>query len=750
MRNRPWTSPSPAPAIDHGGLIRVRQDSSAVCLPQALISAVPNCAVSCLQVFARTNYPGSTCANTSELHFLCTQDNTSDLTIGEAAVQCVVSFCRGEDQTNVGAYNVCIGVQGARPNTAQTITATLIGTSTTSATMDNLPQTISNPATTQHVSMIVMDTGTPGVPTTLATAISSGSSTAQSTTPYSTAGAVAMPNQGGRQAGLGTAQIVGIAVGGAAIAVGVFALLMFIFCIRKRRQDKRRSQRKSRIIETTPPPNYQAPPKEESSTFATNSNSLPVAAPNGRFYAPQQPVDEKRRSFWRKSIKPEEIGVAVSPRALGDVSPISASSQHSISRLLPMFPNRALMPAPLDIEASRERRKYPQRPTSDSTISDIESVFQSTNQQAIYIDNQSFILEKPPPAKRLRAAPPPITLPPVPENSTQSRKPEPGSAARIPLTPTYDNGNVDITSPPFSASTGAGSVVTVSQFPLPAIEHKLAPSSTYATRNMLKKKPPSTLPLRTIISPPIQPLEQPRIPPAPPSMRPATKQSFRPVSLSSEYTDIEEDTTPEELNKELGAPSYPSVPRNSRVEARADDLGQGSPIRDLKYPQIPRSAAVSRQAERPAQPRAGLPPDPFVPSSAPRPTRDPLARARASFIQGDTASSDGYLSDDTIEWPVPPTAENSSHKEPGGRPPIVQNTLKQRMARLRDARNSASRGTPLAPIYSPSLNEMMALESQSRPTKPSTLMPERSPSTKAKLTPSKAENGDLYLTVQDI
>lgn len=750
MRNRPWTSPSPAPAIDHGGLIRVRSDSSNVCLPQALISAAPNCAVSCLQTFATTNYPGSTCANTSDLNFLCTQDNTSSLTIGEAAIQCVVSFCRGQDQSNFEAFNVCIGVQGALPNTAQTITATLIGTSTTSATMSNLPATISNPATTQEVSMIVMDSGTPGPPTTLATVTSSGSSTAQSPPTYTTAGAVAMPNQGGPQGGLGTAQVVGIAVGGAAIAVGVFALLMFIFCVRKRSQEKRRSQRRSRIIETTPPPNYQTPTKKESTAFAIDPNLLPVPSPNGRFYAPQQPVEEKRRSFWRKSIKPEDIGVAVSPRATGDVSPTSASSQHSISRLLPMFPNRALIPAPLDIEASRERRKYPQRPMSDSTMSDIVSSLQPTNQEAIYIDNQPFILEKPPSAKRLRNVPPPITLPSVPENFPQKQKQEPASAARIPLTPTYDNGNIDITSPPFSASTGAESVVTVSQFPLPTTEHKLAPSSTYATRNMLKKKPPtSALPLRAVISPPIEPLEQPRNPPPPPSMPPSSRQPVRPPSLSSEYTTIEEDTTPEELTKELGMPSKPSAPRNSRIDGRTDDLGQGSPIRDLKYPQIPRSAAVSRQAERPAQPRGAALPNPFSSAFATRPTQDPIVRV-ASFLQSDTASSDGYMSDETIEWPVPPMSEVSSQKEPGGRHPVTQNTLKQKMTRLRNAPTGATRGTPLAPIYSPSLNEMMAIDSQLRPTKSSTLMPERSPSTKAKLTPSKAENGDLYLTVQDI
>lgn len=754
MRNRPWTSPSPAPAIGQGGLMVARADP--ICLPPTLINAVPNCAVSCLQVFASTKYPGSNCQSTTDLDFLCIESNTSGLTIGEAAVQCVVSFCRGQDQLNLGGYNVCIGVQGARPNTAQTITATLLA-ATTSATMDTLPQTISNPTSTMSVSMIVMDSGAPAMPTTMMTTTpSSAPSAAESTGTYTTAGAVAMPSQGGNQSGLGTAQIVGIAIGGAIIAIGVSALFTFLFCMRKRRQEQRKSQRKSRILETTPPSNFESPPEDGSAVLTPTAKPAPAHISNGRFYAPQQPMEDKRRSFWRKSIKPEEIGIAVSPKIPGDVSPISATSQHSISRLLPAIPIRALVPAPLDVEASRERRR---RPTSNGTMSDIDSVLQSTNQQAIYVDNQTFILEKAPLAKKLRSVPAPITLPSVPENPIQNYKTEPASAARIPLTPTYDNGNIDLISPPrsfgsppFSASTVADSVVTVSQFPLPSAERKPAPSTSSGVKSILKKQPPSTLPLRSIISPPIEPLEQPRNPPPPPVTRPASKQPFRPTSLSSEYTEIEEDTTPEELNKQLGSSSKPSAPRNSRVEIRPDDMGQSSPIKDLKYPQIPRSAAVSRQAERPAQLRGSLPQDPFMqlPSTTFAP-RDPVARTRVSFLQGETSSSDGYMSDETIEWPVPPMSENTTQRNASRAPPMTQSSLKQKMARLRNSNGAGNRGSPLAPIYSPSLNEMMTAEPQLKTTQASSnLIPERSPSTRAKLTPNKAENGDLYLTVQDI
>lgn len=723
MHNRPRT-PSLAPADYHGGLLRVRQDG--LCLPQKLLSSIPNCAASCVSLFASTNYPGSTCDTRTDLAFLCTQDNISDLTIGEGSVQCVKSFCRGADQDNVVSYNVCAGIQGALPNLAKTITATLLeATSSSPSTMSSLTQTIGSPSATNSVSMIVMDTGSPSKPaetsSSFTTAVSASTASAPSTAAQNTTDSVAMAEQAASRDGLTTAQVAGIAVGGAGVALAVFGLLMFIFCMRKRRRERRRNQRRSRIIDATPPTTYPSPDETEKENFPTDQNALAPTTSNGRFYASpeEQPTEEKnkRRSFWRKSIKPEDIGIAVSPRVPGNMSPVSATSQQSSSRLLPTLPNQALWPAPLDIEGTK-RRQYARSINGTGNIDDIESAPSAREAQAVYVDNQPFDLLPAP--KKQRIAPPPLTLPMVPENpvngadeSTGRRPP----AARIPLTPTYDNGNISILTAPSTFGSPPSTVASRTEHqqpsePLP--EHHLAPSSTYANRNVLRKNPPAGVPIQAM-DPKIEPLEQPRVAPSPPSEKPAAV-SLRPGSISSEYTEIEEDTTPEESNKELGMTAPSQTPKSSQI--REEALPE-SPIKDLRYPTIPRSAAVSRQADYPAMPRM-LPTAPNT-KMVYKPNRNQLIRTRASIIQADTASSDGYLSDSTIEFPVPPRETSP---------------LKQRATRMQPDEQRRAR-EPLRP----SLNEVLTSQNSKD------MAPTRSPSSKAKLTPSKSKTGDLYLTV---
>lgn len=699
MRNSPST-PRPATPVRHATPLHARQD--AICLPPALLSSVPSCAVPCIQFFANTNYSGSTCADTTNLDYLCTQENTSDLTIGEGSVQCVKALCRGADQDNVAAYNVCASVRAALPNLASTITATLIDpTSFMTRTMESLPATIGSPATTESVSMIVMDTGSHSVPTFTVSG-TLGTNAAYST-PQTTPGSAAMVEQAAAKDGLTTAQIAGIAAGGVGVALTVFGLLMFILCMRRRRRERRRSQRKSRVVDITPPPFYQSPMQKQNPPLAADVNSLTVPMSNNRFYAPspEQRMEDKakRRSFWRKSIKPEEIGVAVSPQVPGEISPMSATSQQSSSRLLPTFPARALWPDPLNVQGSG-RRQFA-GPISDSgTVDDIESAPGAADVQSVYVDNQPFDLL--PVRKKQRIAPPPLQLPAVLEASNGTAKVQRAPVERIPLTPTYDNGNIRVPvtalgfgSPIYRSPPRSEPVSVASKAP----EHQLAPSSTYATRKVLKKNRVAGLALTRTVIPLIAPSEQLRTAPTPQSGATQGMQR-RSGSLSSDFTEIEEDTTPEELNRQL---ELSALPQTGRV------AGLESPIKDLRYPTIPRSAAVSRQAETPPMPK--------VPFSATyggmslRPTRDQLIRAEASFMKTDSTSSDGYLSDSTIEFPVPPREVGSTTYR-NNREPL-------RLFLNEPAASRVEAGT----------------------------MPQRSPSGKAKLTPSKSKSGDLYLTV---
>ncbi|KAK4942136.1 hypothetical protein LTR10_018028 [Elasticomyces elasticus] len=624
--------------------------------------------------------------------------------------------------------------------------------------METLPATIGTPVSTQQISTIVIATSTPPVATAttntappVSTASSqpsgvNGMSTSSintisgmSSTTQATPVATNMSYQTNSTAGLSTTQIIAIAVGAGATVVVVFALLMLVYCIRRRRRERRRSHRRSRVVETTPPPpNYQSPYSRTSPTFEETSPSLAASNANGRFYAAQQPMEEKRRSFWRRSIRPEEIGVAVSPKLGVEGSPVSVSSQQSMARLLPTMPARALWPTPLDLESTRDRRRYTQRPMSEATVLEEEPEWNATGPESIIIDNQPFILERPPPARKQKSIPPPLRLPVVTSNRARNAP----QAVPMPLTPTYDNGNVKILSSPGTFGSPPFMVANTTQTyeggapPLPVLERKLAPSSTYANKTIGRSMPPARLPLRATNSQNASEIVRPPYNTAPPAPDAAAPALTRTTSISSEYTEIEEDTTPEEINKQLGLSANPPTPSIFAGSSIYSYGGPRSPIKDLRYPSIPRSAAISRQAEKPSQMRGSVG---VATLSHPRLTRNQLVRAEASFVQTDTTSSDGYLSDDTIEWPVPPIPDRDSRRGTMA----AAETLKSSMAKLRNNQSSTNR-QPLSQMGNPSLNEM--LRSEGTTTK--VIVPQRSPSTKARLTPSKSKTGDLYLTVE--
>ncbi|KAJ9634689.1 hypothetical protein H2204_006138 [Knufia peltigerae] len=597
--------------------------------------------------------------------------------------------------------------------------------------METLPPSISAPTSTEQVSMIVMASPPATTNSPASSALSSSvnspssfeTSPTTSPTPQITPLNSNTPDRVASKPVLSTGQIVGIAVGGVAIALIVFAFLMLVCWMRRRRRVRRRSQRRSRLVEATPPSGYQSPPTQTTPTFSHVSSSLTVPMTSTRFYAPQQPLEEKRRSFWRRSIRPEDIGVAVSPKLPGLESPMSATSQQSISRLLPTAPKRALWPAPLNLEAMKERRTYSQRPSSDATLLDEEAEARVERSESIMVDNQPFILEKPPLAKRQRTVPAPLKLPVVPEDRSRT----PTQAVRIPLTPTYDNGNVNLISPPRSFGSppsreaNSGEELQRMTTPVSIPERKLAPSSTYASRNVWK-------------SPPTRLSQEPymmssRLAPA--VIVPIERQS----SISSNFTEIDEDTTPEEMNRQIGLRANPPTPSAAIESVTKSYSAPESPIRDLRYPSIPRSAAISRQAENPARPaQLRSPPMRF---RGPTSQRDQLVREDASFMQTDTTSSDGYMSDDTIEWPVPPLSYSESR-----RTAMTPNNVRPSVARGRGT-SANDRRRPLSQMMSPSLNELLV--SGDRLTK--LTVPQRSPSSKARLTPSKSKSGDLYLTV---
>lgn len=74
-------------------------------LPSQVTSFIPSCAQVCFESFVQDNYPTSVCGDTPTLDCLCENGSKSTYTVGEGAVQCIMSeasvgFCNGDDSSS--------------------------------------------------------------------------------------------------------------------------------------------------------------------------------------------------------------------------------------------------------------------------------------------------------------------------------------------------------------------------------------------------------------------------------------------------------------------------------------------------------------------------------------------------------------------------------------------------------------------------------------------------------------------------
>lgn len=78
---------------------------AAITLSAELTNFVPACAQECFESFLESNFPTSVCTSTPTLGCLCSNNSTSGYTVGEGAVQCIISEdsiggCQGADATS--------------------------------------------------------------------------------------------------------------------------------------------------------------------------------------------------------------------------------------------------------------------------------------------------------------------------------------------------------------------------------------------------------------------------------------------------------------------------------------------------------------------------------------------------------------------------------------------------------------------------------------------------------------------------
>lgn len=74
-------------------------------LPSEVTNFIPACAQVCFYSFIEDNFPTSVCGDTPALNCLCENESKSSYTVGEGAVQCIISeasvgFCNGDDSSS--------------------------------------------------------------------------------------------------------------------------------------------------------------------------------------------------------------------------------------------------------------------------------------------------------------------------------------------------------------------------------------------------------------------------------------------------------------------------------------------------------------------------------------------------------------------------------------------------------------------------------------------------------------------------
>ena len=654
---------------------------SQTCLPGDLTDQLPSCAFACILDFTRQNYSPIDCTTTSNFDFLCTSQTRSGTTLGEASLQCVASNCADEATNNVllAAYNICEDVDNALPNTATVINATIrpatpTASSTTPASPKPRVQSTSGtftPASPSETGLMAGGGGSrvisgDGMSVTMDIMMPSTTGTSASTPSMTEMGSNFMPDEmQDPNPGLSTPAIAGIATGSGVAGLLLVALLFFLF--RRRKQGK-----------------------DDKAGWSKQVSSPDTEHSKGTSFGPARPKQfspNKRRSFWRVSIKPEEIGVAVSGKAGNRKSTSSEKSMlgQTSTGIPDYMMSRSSWPAPFPPNLSA-----PPRPSrnSVSTIFD-EDIEQHPNQPSqVSVGGTFFDLATPTKSSRPR--------PPEPLQLNQTRAVSPpltsGASVSIPLTPTYDNGNFvatpNQTVAPNSIDAALSSTIpNATQGQVPFRFQDSPSPDTSPRRNRLQKKP-------SVRQPP------------PPAMT-------GPLRQDSTSTTFDTDTTPEEVEKRLelrGGGPLSTIVQSPRT-----------PLTDLQYPSVPESAAVSSQARNKAQPRYKFrsTSSSILPLSI-RPKRDPLFRQDSNATSTDSTYSDGRESDYSIEWPVPPS----------GRPPT----------------NQAMPGTT-API-SPLAKIENCATAESNYTQKRATEAQLSPNSQARITPTKSKTGDLFFKVE--
>lgn len=366
--------------------LHLEQIHASISLSNELTNFIPACARACFESFLENSFPASICSDNPTLDCLCSSNSISGYTVGEGAVQCIaaednIGFCTGTDANSESlrwvcatdadlrtdevasnAFTMCNGRDDAIPNTHKTITASLVVQTSMPSIVLIAPAvtSISRATSSSRISQSEPSKNTP-TPTTFTTmsstpAVTSDVNTATSTEAATAAAKATDPSLTKPQ----KIAIISASVGGVAIVAGI---LLLILCLKRRRQRARDSDilpfqadpGTPRIYGGFRGPTEVTSAKSSNGSWGKNAPRIPPRLDTSDPYM-----------FSRTSIKPDTIGVAISPERNG---PIEAKRS---SRLLPEKPTLTLNTSLPVAGAGMQTTQNPQRLIRQSTATQFE------------------------------------------------------------------------------------------------------------------------------------------------------------------------------------------------------------------------------------------------------------------------------------------------------------------------------------------------------------------------------------------
>ena len=321
------------------------------------LNSVPSCARACLRSFVAAAYPKSTCPDQNNIDCLCTSNSAANLTLGEGALQCLISVCPKVTASEYeAAYKICAIIPNARPATHPTITASMAtpttilldgGTrrsSSRSSTKRSTKVSSRSASLTTSTDDILTDPGATANPSTPRPSFPT-PSTSTTSTPTVQVSAAAATTLAAPRTLLNFQQIIGVSVGGGMVFLVALGLLFYIFCV-KRWRDKRRDSISSFGDDGIP------------GGFPTGEKTTDFPSPGANSYQPISPKAQQVLGMHARYLGgnrypagyPSDprgtIGLALTPGVRDpthqDSLPVSVQSYQTTTRLLPEMPTYKL------------------------------------------------------------------------------------------------------------------------------------------------------------------------------------------------------------------------------------------------------------------------------------------------------------------------------------------------------------------------------------------------------------------------